>query len=56
MKKLVFVFALMLGVAFTSCGNATSNVSEADSTVVDSIDSTSVDTVDSVVVDSVAAE
>lgn len=56
MKKLVFVFALMLGAAFTSCGNATSNVSEADSTVVDSIDSISVDTIDSVVVDSVAAE
>ena len=46
----------MLGVAFTSCRNTTSNVSEADSTVVDSIDSISVDTIDSVVVDSVAAE
>ena len=56
MKKLLFVFALMLGIVFTSCGNATSNVSEADSTVVDSIDSISVDTVGSVVVDSVAAE
>lgn len=54
MKKLLFVFALMLGVV--SCGNATSNVSEADSTVVDSADSVSVDTVDSVVVDSIAAE
>lgn len=51
MKKLLFVFALMLGVAFTSCGNATSNVSEADS-----IDSISVDTVDSLVVDSIVAE
>ena len=56
MKKLLFVFALMLGVVFTSCGNATSNVSEADSTVVDSIDSVSVDTIDSVVVDSIVAE
>ena len=56
MKKLIFAFALMFGAMFTSCGNATSNVSEADSTVVDSIDSISVDTVDSVVVDSVAAE
>lgn len=56
MKKLLFVFALILGVAFTSCGNATSNVSEADSTVVDSIDSISVDTIDSVVVDSIVAK
>lgn len=56
MKKLVFVFALMLGVTFTSCGNAVGNASEADSTVVDSIDSVSVDTVDSVVVDSVVTE
>ena len=55
MKKLLFVFALMLGVTFTSCGNTASNVSEADSTVVDSIDSVSVDTVDSVVVDSFVA-
>ena len=45
MKKLVFVFALMLGAAFTSCGNVTSNVSEADSTVVDSIDSVVVDSI-----------
>ena len=56
MKKLLFVFALMLGVAFTSCGNATSNVSETDSTIVDSIDSISVDTVDSLVMDSIVAE
>ena len=56
MKKLLFVFALMLGAAFTSCGNTASNVSEADSTVVDSIDSISVDTIDSVVVDSIVAE
>ena len=56
MKKLIFAFALMFGAMFTSCGNATRNVSEADSTVVDSIDSISVNTVDSVVVDSVAAE
>ena len=56
MKKLLFVFALMLGVAFTSCGNATSNVSEADSTVVDSIDSISVDTIDSIVMDSVIVD
>ena len=56
MKNLVFVFTLMLGATFTSCGNATGNVSEADSTVVDSIDSISVDTIDSVVVDSIVAE
>ena len=45
MNKLLFVFALILGVAYTSCGNATSNVSEADSTVVDSIDSVVVDSI-----------
>lgn len=56
MKNLLFVFALMLGATFTSCGNATGNVSEADSTVVDSIDSISVDTIDSVVVDSVIVD
>lgn len=56
MKKLLFVFALMLGATFTSCGNAASNVSEADSAAVDSIDSISVDTIDSVVVDSIVAE
>lgn len=56
MKKLLFVFALVLGVTFTSCGNAANNVSEADSAVVDSIDSISVDTIDSLVVDSVVAE
>ena len=56
MKKVVFVFALMLGVTFTSCGNAVGNTSEADSTVVDSIDSISVDTIDSIVVDSIVAE
>ena len=46
----------MLGVTFTSCGNAASNVSEADSAAVDSIDSISVDTIDSLVVDSIVAE
>ena len=56
MKKLIFAFALMFGAMFASCGNATSNVSEADSTVVDSIDSISVDTIDSVVVDSIVTE
>ena len=45
MKKLLFVFALMLGVTFTSCGNTASTVSEADSTVVDSIDSVVVDSI-----------
>ena len=49
MKKLLFVFALMLGVAFTSCGNAASNISEADSTVGDSMESISVDTIGMVV-------
>lgn len=49
MKKLLFIFALMLGVV--SCGNTTNNVSE-----VDSIDSISVDTIDSLVVDSIIAE
>ena len=53
MKKLLFVFALMLGVFFTSCENTFSNASEADSTVVDSIDSISVDSIDSVLVDSI---
>ena len=56
MKKLIFAFALMSGAMFTSCGNATSNVSEADSTVVDAIDSSSVDTIESVVLDSVGAD
>lgn len=56
MKNLLFVFALMLGATFTSCGNTTGNVSEADSTVVDSIDSISVDTIDSVVMDSVIVD
>lgn len=40
MKKLLFIFALMCGAMFTSCGNSTK---VADS-VTDSIDSVVVDT------------
>ena len=56
MKKLLFVFALMLGVTFTSCGITASTVPETDSTVVEPHDSISVDTIDSIVVDSIVAE
>lgn len=37
MKKLLFVFALMFGAMFSSCGNTTKNVEQKDSTAVDSV-------------------
>lgn len=58
MKKLLFVFTLMFGLALSSCGNMTGSVKEVDSTKVDStvVDSTLTDTlvVDSTVVDTAA--
>ena len=55
MKKLVFIFALMCGAMFTSCGNTTKTVEPTDSTKVDSV---MVDTTaaDSVVVDTLALD
>lgn len=53
MKKLLFIFALMCGAMFTSCGNTTKTVEPTDSTKVDSV---MVDTVDSVVVDTLALD
>lgn len=41
MRKLIFMFALMCGVTFASCGNTVKNVEQADTTAVDTI---SVDT------------
>lgn len=35
MKKLVFIFALMCGAMFTSCGNTAKNAEQADSVKVD---------------------
>ena len=44
MKKLIFVFALIFGVMFTSCGNSTkSNKTNVDTVQIDSVDS--VDTI-----------
>lgn len=58
MKKLLFVFTVMFGLAFSSCGNETNSANDVDSTKVDStvVDSTAMDTlvVDSTVVDTVA--
>lgn len=58
MKKLLFVFTVMFGLAFSSCGNMTNSANDVDSTKVDStvVDSTAMDTlvVDSIVVDTVA--
>lgn len=52
MKKLVFMFAIMLGMSFASCGNS----SEASTEVVDSTEVDSVVTVDTLVVDTVAVD
>lgn len=58
MKKLLFVFTLMFGLALSSCGNMTGSANNVDSTKVDSavVDSTLADTlvVDSTVVDTAA--
>lgn len=58
MKKLLFVFTLMFGLALSSCGNMTNSADNVDSTKVDSavVDSTLADTlvVDSTVVDTAA--
>lgn len=58
MKKLLFVFTLMFGLALGSCGNMTNSADNVDSTRVDStvVDSTVMDTliVDSTVVDTAA--
>lgn len=55
MRKLLFIFALMCGAMFISCGNATKTAETADSTKVDSV---IVDTVaaDSVVVDTLVLD
>ena len=46
MKKLLFVFTLMFGLALSSCGNMTGSANNVDSTKVDSavVDSTLTDT------------
>lgn len=58
MKKLLFVFTLMFGLALGSCGNVTNSAKDVDSTKVDSavVDSALADTlvVDSTVVDTAA--
>lgn len=45
MRKLIFMFALMCGVMFTSCGDTVKNAEQADTTAVDtmSIDTFAVD-------------
>lgn len=55
MKKLLFIFTLMCGAMFTSCGNTTKTVESADSTKVDSV---MVNTMaaDSVVVDTLVLD
>ena len=55
MKKLVFLFALMCGAMFTSCGNIGKNAEQVDSV---KVDTTIVDTVavDSMVVDTLVAD
>lgn len=49
MKKLVFMFALMFSVMFTSCGSSASKTEQIDSTGVDTtlVDTLQVDSVDS---------
>lgn len=58
MKKLLFVFTVMFGLTFSSCGNMANSADNVDSTRVDStvVDSTVMDTliVDSTVVDTAA--
>jgi hypothetical protein len=60
MKKLVFVFAAMVAVAFASCGNKAANAeaTDADSAVVEEqvVVEEPAEVVDSAAVDSVAAE
>lgn len=55
MKKLLFVFALMCGAMFTSCGNTAKNAEQTDSVKVDTVVVDSTDTVsaDTLAVDSV---
>lgn len=50
MKKLIFIFALMCGAMFTSCGNTAKNAEQADSIKVDTT------MVDSMVVDTLTAD
>lgn len=49
MKKLLFIFALLLSVTFNSCGNSTATIEQSDfmttdSIVIDSIDTLVIDT------------
>jgi len=46
MKKLLFMFALMCGAMFTSCGNTAKNAEQVDSVKVDTVavDTLSADT------------
>lgn len=37
MKKLLFMFALMCGAMFTSCGNTAKNAEQVDTTMVDTV-------------------
>lgn len=37
MRKLIFMFALMCGVTFASCGNTVKNVEQADTISVDTL-------------------
>ena len=50
MRKLIFMFALMCGVMFTSCGNTVKNAEQVDSVKVDTT------IVDTVVVDTLSAD
>lgn len=60
MKKLLFVFTVMFGLALTSCGNMGGSADNVDSTKVDSavIDSAVVDSAlaDTLVVDSTVVD
>lgn len=46
MRKLIFMFALMCGAMFTSCGNTAKNAEQVDSVKVDTtmVDTVAVDT------------
>lgn len=59
MKKLLFIFALMFGAIFVSCGNSGSSTNQSDSTKVDTavVDSVVADTVpgDSIALDTLNA-
>lgn len=57
MKKLVFVFALMFGAIFSSCGNNTGNAEQKDSvSITDSVEAIDTITVDSAALDTLSPD